>query len=165
MQLTANFTLAELEYSAKAEALGISNRAPHDHQLALRALATHVAQPIRDHVGPMRVSSGYRSAALNAATPNASKTSQHLRGEALDFVPLRMNMLEVFNWIIQSNIPFDQIIAEHFTKSGKPNAHGMWIHISHSLHGPQRRKITSCVKRTVKGKLIDVYVDGLVFES
>lgn len=41
---------------------------------------------IRDLYGkPMVVSSGYRPSVINAATPNASKTSCHLTCEACDF--------------------------------------------------------------------------------
>ncbi len=43
-------------------------------------------QCIREHFGkPVHITSGYRTAAYNAALPGASPTSQHLQGRAADF--------------------------------------------------------------------------------
>ena len=43
-------------------------------------------QCIREHFGkPVHITSGYRTAAYNAALPGASKSSQHVLGRAADF--------------------------------------------------------------------------------
>ena len=39
---------------------------------------------MRDALGPIRVSSGYRNPELNRAIGGSSRTSQHCKGEALD---------------------------------------------------------------------------------
>lgn len=51
----------------------------------VQQLASHGLQPVRDAIGrPMRILSGYRSKALNAAA-DGSPTSQHLVAEAADW--------------------------------------------------------------------------------
>ena len=51
----------------------------------LDRLARDALQPIRDEVDwPIIVRSGYRSESLNRMIPGASKTSQHVLGQAAD---------------------------------------------------------------------------------
>ncbi len=50
----------------------------------LEQLATQVLDPFRVTVGPIRITSGYRSAAVNTAI-GGSKSSMHLVGKAADF--------------------------------------------------------------------------------
>ena len=65
------------------------------------------------------VSSGYRSRALNRAV-GGSRTSAHLRGQAIDFNCFGFGApLEVCRLIANSSLPFDQLIEE-----------GSWCHIS-----------------------------------
>lgn len=53
---------------------------------ALFALTHAVLQPLRDELGtPVTITSGYRSPQLNSLV-GGSKTCQHMRGEAVDFV-------------------------------------------------------------------------------
>ena len=85
MQLSEHLSLAEVTYSETAKRLGISNEPTPEHLEAFKLLAANIFEPIRTHFGkPIKVSSGYRSAALNKATPGSSATSQHCKGEALD---------------------------------------------------------------------------------
>ncbi len=83
MQLSRNFTLAELTHSNTAEARGIDNT-PNAAQLAeLRMLATRL-QTMRDILGkPLNITSGFRGAKLNRAVGGVSN-SQHLYGRAAD---------------------------------------------------------------------------------
>jgi predicted chitinase len=68
---------------------------------------------------PIRVNSGYRSPALNAAIGGAP-TSAHMSGYAVDFVcPAFGTPLQICQAILGSEIKFDQLIQE-----------GTWIHIS-----------------------------------
>jgi len=68
---------------------------------------------------PIRVNSGYRSPALNAAV-GGSPTSAHMSGYAVDFVcPGSGTPLQICQKIIASDIRFDQLIQE-----------GTWVHIS-----------------------------------
>lgn len=84
MNLTRNFTLAELDPKGAAPAGVLGN---------LQASAD-VLQSIRDAVGvPMRVTSGYRTSSYNASV-GGSPTSAHLTGRAVDFVPVGISLWE-----------------------------------------------------------------------
>ena len=68
MQLSKNLSLAEVIRSETAKRKGISNMPTPEHIENFKKLAENVFQPIRDHFGvPIRISSGYRSEALNKA--------------------------------------------------------------------------------------------------
>lgn len=125
MRLSPNFTLEELERSQTARRLGLDNRAPQEAVGRLALLCTEVLQPIRDHFGPVYISSGYRGPALNARI-GGSRRSQHIRGEAADIVVVGVTPVEVCRWIEASRISFDQLIYE-----------GDWTHVSYS---PRRRR-------------------------
>lgn len=123
MKLSKNFTLAEITHSNTAKRLGIKNEPNKKHLQNIQKLITGVVQPLRSAIGPIRVSSGYRSPALNRAIGGSTK-SQHCRGQALDlqyWQEGKMNNKAIYDWIIDNNIEFDQMINE-FDFS--------WIHIS-----------------------------------
>jgi D-alanyl-D-alanine dipeptidase len=84
MKLSEHFTLAELTMSPKATKLKIDNTPTPEHLENLIVLSENVLEPIRAKFGSFSPTSGYRSPKLNAATPGASKTSQHSKGEAVD---------------------------------------------------------------------------------
>lgn len=67
MRISKNFTLLELTKSNTATRLGISNTPDKEGIHKLRLLATELLQPLRNAVGPLRVTSGYRSESLNKA--------------------------------------------------------------------------------------------------
>src|SRR5690606_14313073 len=54
----------------------------------LRELCVELLEPIRDVLGPLRVTSGYRRPRVNAAV-GGSSTSAHMSGWAADVVPVR----------------------------------------------------------------------------
>ena len=83
MRLSKNFLLSEITHSNTAKRLGISNEPNKEHLKNLQGLVREVIQPIRDGLGPIRVTSGYRSPALNRAIGGSNK-SQHCKGQALD---------------------------------------------------------------------------------
>lgn len=112
MQLSKNFTLEELVRSDTAKEKGIENEPGKREIEALRQIAINVLQPIRDQFGRTRVTSGYRSPALSVAV-GSTVTSQHTRGEAVDFYCTDTPMDQVLGWIVdKSDLPFDQIIDE-----------------------------------------------------
>ena len=83
MKLSKNLELSEAIRSETAKRIGINNMPTDEHIENLKVLAQNIFQPIRDHFKkPIRVSSGYRSKELNYALKGASKTSQHMTGEA-----------------------------------------------------------------------------------
>ena len=145
MKLSKHLELAEVIRSSTAKRLGIKNEPTAEHLANLKLLAENIFEPIREHFGrPIFISSGYRSAALNKATPGASTTSQHSKGEALDIDldGTEISNKQVFEFI-KNNINFDQLINE-FDYS--------WVHVSFSSTGKQRKQILSATK--VNGKTV-----------
>ena len=122
-----HFSRAELIRSARAERLGIDNVPTAQHEANLRALAWQVLYPLREALGgPIQVTSGYRSAKLNAGTKGASATSQHKLGQAADLVNGgKFTNAAMFHYIRQY-LPFDQLIYEYGTKQ-EP----VWVHVSY----------------------------------
>lgn len=114
-QLSKYFTLEECVRSTTATAKGIAN-VPSDAGLAVaKLLFEQVVDPIRERWGRVRVSSGYRSPALNAEVGGAA-TSDHCWdefGASADCQFLDAPEQEVFDWIrLESGLPFDQVILE-----------------------------------------------------
>lgn len=99
--LTPHFSLKEMTASATANQLHIMN-CPNATQIArLKALCEHVLEPLRQHFGAIRITSGFRSERLNDALC-ANSLSQHTFGEAADiYVPNRERGLEMFRFICQ----------------------------------------------------------------
>ena len=78
------FTLSELTHSLTAQAHSIPNVPTAEALKNLEQLVCNVLDPLRQRWGvPIRVTSGYRSAALNRKV-GGSATSYHLRGMAAD---------------------------------------------------------------------------------
>ena len=149
MQLSKYFTLAELTPSATAKRLGIKNEPTPAHLECLKGLATNVLDKVREHFGkPIWVSSGYRSKALNDATPGSSATSQHCSGEAADLDQdgrgTGVSNKMVFDYI-KDHLNFDQLIYEYGT-----DANPDWVHVSWESTGKQRKQVLRCTR--VNGK-------------
>lgn len=84
MQFPKYFTSYELMHSTTAQARKIENIPSWEQMDSLNRLAIEILDPVRVHYGkPISVTSGFRSAALNAAVKGA-KNSQHMKGEAAD---------------------------------------------------------------------------------
>jgi hypothetical protein len=137
MQLSKNLALSEVTRSETAKRKGISNMPTPEHIENFKKLAEKVFQPIRDHFGkPIRISSGYRSKALNTAV-GGSLSSQHCTGEAID---IDMDGTDITNaqifHFVKDNLNFDQLIAE-FPVNGNP----AWVHVSYESTGKQRKQI------------------------
>lgn len=147
--LSEHLTLAEVTNSNTAKRLGIDNTPTPQHLESLKLLAKNIFEPIREHFGkPIYISSGYRSAALNKATPNSSATSQHCKGEALDLDQddkgNGITNKEVFDFI-RTQLDYDQLIWEYGT-ANNPD----WVHVSFSPSGKQRKSTLKCTR--VNGK-------------
>ena len=88
-----------------------------------KRIVSVLLQPLRNSLGPIRISSGYRNPSLNRAIGGSSK-SQHCKGEALDiqfWEEGKMNNKAIYDWILDSGLEFDQMINEFDFA---------WIHIS-----------------------------------
>ncbi|MCQ2245458.1 MAG: D-Ala-D-Ala carboxypeptidase family metallohydrolase [Bacteroidaceae bacterium] len=135
MQLTKNFKLVEFEKSDTAQRKGIDNSIPADLIPNLKALCENVLQPLRDYVGvPVKISSGYRSPALNKAV-GGSASSQHMKGEAADIViPDKKTGLKWFEWM-RTHLTYNQLIWETNSRGGS------WIHVGYKRIGKNKMQV------------------------
>lgn len=121
MNLTDHFTLEELTATQHRE---FDNTPPPEIVATLTRTAQGMER-IRALLGkPVHVNSGYRSPELNAAI-GSKPTSQHCKGEAVDFVcPQFGTPLEVARFLSgrMTNLGIDQMIHEY----------GAWVHVSFS---------------------------------
>ena len=85
----------------------------------MNTLVEKILDPLREKVGAIKVTSGYRSPEYNKQI-GGSPTSQHCKGEAVDMQPLNKSIQEVFE-IIKKEFNFDQVILE------KNNSGAEWI--------------------------------------
>lgn len=117
------FTLGELCKSDVAVEKRIENTPDNTTIERLNALMEECLDKVREMWGkPIGVNSGYRSAELNRAVGGV-KDSQHLRGEAADITTgTKENNRKLFDMIVASDIPFDQLIDENDYK---------WLHLSY----------------------------------
>ena len=152
MQLSTNLALSEVTRSETAKRKGISNMPTPEHIENFKKLAEKVFQPIREHFGvPIRISSGYRSEALNKAIGGAGKmvngkyvpSSQHCTGEAIDIDMdgTSITNKQVFDYI-KDNLDFDQLIWEFGTDSNPD-----WVHVSYESTGKQRKQVLKAIKK------------------
>ena len=123
IRLSRNFTLQDLIRSETANRLGIDNTPPPAVVANLRRLTQQILQPAWDALGPLTVTSGYRSPQLNAAVGGVPN-SDHLSGYAADIIPVNVGTRHFAEWVV-SNVPFDQVILEFGTLQNPA-----WIHVS-----------------------------------
>ncbi len=119
--LTANFTLAELTKTR----FDLDNTPSPQVVENLRTLCEKVLQPLRDAVGPVNVTSGYRSKLVNEAV-NGARNSDHLYGYAADLQSPDGNHRKLYDWL-KSNAMFTQLIYE-FGNDTQPQ----WVHVSYN---------------------------------
>lgn len=138
--ITKDFSYREFERSEVADAKHICNViTSFEVRDSILSLTANVLQPLRDAWGkPLKVNSGYRCNALNAAVGGAP-TSQHVKGEAADIAagdPVKLARLAV-----KLGLPFDQMIL-----------YPTFVHFSHRLNGEQRGQI--CYNWRYKGEKV-----------
>lgn len=150
MKLSEHLELAEVIRSESAKRRGISNMPTEEHIKNLKLIAENIFEPIRANFRqPIRISSGYRSQALNAAIGGAMK-SQHSSGEALDIdmEGTALSNKEIFIFI-KDKLNFDQLIWE-FGNKNEPD----WVHVSYKANGQQRKQVLRAIKEQGKTKYI-----------
>ena len=122
MQLSKNFSLAEMTKSQTATRMGMDNNPSEDEVENLRLLCERGLQPIRDHFNhTVTISSGYRNEILSQKI-GSSRNSQHCKGEAADFEIFGVPNNEVSDWI-KENLMFNQLILEYY-EPGNPTPDG-----------------------------------------
>ena len=117
MQLTPNFSLEELTHTDHRE---FDNMPDADELANLYRLADFLEQ-VKVVLGgkPIMINSAFRCAEVNKAVGSSDK-SQHRRGCAADIRVPGMTPDEVVTAIIESGLPFDQVIREF----------DRWTHVS-----------------------------------
>jgi len=120
-RLTANFTLAELTKTRFA----LDNTPSAAQVENLRTLCEKVLQPLRDAVGPVNVTSGYRSKDVNTLVHGA-RNSDHLYGYAADLQSPDGNHRKIYDWL-KTHAMFTQLIWE-FGGDANPQ----WVHVSYN---------------------------------
>ena len=147
-KLSQNFNLEEFTASSTAKAKGISNTPTAQHKSNLKYLCVSVLEPLRTLLNAkytvyqgkkvksvsMKITSGYRSPALNKAV-GGSSTSSHCQGLAADFdvvitfidntkktVPYTETYENIKAWVKAGKLTLDQLIQERSSNS-------TWVHI------------------------------------
>jgi zinc D-Ala-D-Ala carboxypeptidase len=155
MQLSKHFKLEEFEKSSTAIRLGIKNKAGSGEIKNLTDLCYGVLEPVRAKFEkPIIVTSGYRSEELCVAI-NSSKTSQHTKGQAVDFEISGISNLQVALWI-QNNCDFDQLILEYWKEDEENSG---WIHVSYN-EGSNRKQVLTFDGKSYKNGLPDAKWSG-----
>lgn len=129
-------TYSEAVTSQTATRLGISN-VPNNEQLVnMQLVAIRVFDVVREHFGvPLRVSSFFRNEATNRAV-KGSKTSQHVKGQAIDIQALKgITNKQIFDYI-KDNLDFDQLIWEFGTQQNPA-----WVHVSYVSKEKNRKQV------------------------
>lgn len=125
-----NFTIMELVKSNIAKKNKIDNTPDSQSLKYMLELIKYCLQPIRDKLGkPMIITSGYRCKELNKKVGGVP-TSQHCKGQAVDFYVKDMSIQQVVDFIKESGVEFDQLINEY----------NKWVHISF-VKGRNRKQV------------------------
>jgi len=122
--ISKHISFDEATVSNTATRFRIENN-PSDIQLAcMKLVAEKCFEPLRTWYNkPIKVNSFFRCESLNAKV-GGSKTSQHVKGEAIDLSGgNKEENKKLFDWC-KENLEFDQLINEYdFT----------WVHISYTI--------------------------------
>lgn len=138
--ISQHISYDEAVISQTALRLHIDNTPSPDIIATMKLTAEKIFEPARTHFGPLIVDSFYRCPTLNNAIGGA-KTSQHMRGEAIDIKMPNGDNLALLEWA-RHNLDFDQIIYEFDNGHGQPT----WVHISYHA-GYNRKSVIRAVKR------------------
>ena len=153
MQLTNNFSLAEMVKSDTALRHDMDNTPGEAEIENLKRLCEQVLQPVREHFKTgVKVNSGFRHPDVNAKV-GGSKTSDHCKGQAADIEIPGIPNADLAKWITE-NLDFTQVILEFYTQ-GVPDSG--WVHVSHDPQNLKKQSLTAVKK---DGKT--VYLPGLV---
>lgn len=144
MNLTEHFTLEELVRSQAAVRHSFDEQfsPPDAIKENLTALCQFVLEPVRtalefkhSRVIGIQITSGYRCPRANTAIGGAAN-SQHTKGQAADIHCNEITVEELYTFIKQSGIVYDQLIQEF----------GQWVHVSFTATGENRQQNLRAIK-------------------
>ncbi len=148
-KISDHITYAEAIHSNTAKRKGIDNTPNPTQVEAMQVTAKKIFEPLRKFVGgPIKVTSMFRSPTLNEAIGGSSKTSQHMKGQAMDLDDVYgyKTNAEMYHWI-KDNLNFDQLIWE-FGTDMNPN----WIHVSYVNDEDNRNRCLKAYKESGRTK-------------
>ncbi len=143
MNISEHITYAEAIHSNTAKRKSIDNTPNPNHVENMKVTAEKIFEPLRKFVGgPVKITSMFRSAALNEALGGSSSTSQHMKGQAMDLDDVYgyKSNAEMYHWI-KENLSFDQLKWEYGTDMN-PN----WIHVSYVSEEDNRKRCLKAYK-------------------
>ena len=147
-KLSDHFTLGECCKSETAMRLGIANEPNELESYNLKKVCLQILEPVRVYFGkPFIPNSGFRCQLLNKAI-GSSSTSQHAKGQAIDFELPGIDNLEVASWV-RDNVSVDQLNLELY--DGVDPNEG-WIHDRYVSPEANRREAL-----TFDGKRYEVW--------
>jgi len=161
MQLSKHFTLEEMTRSMVASRKSIDNIPGAGEIKNLENVCYEVLEPVRAHFDkPITISSGYRSEALCEAI-GSKKTSQHAKGQAVDFEINGVPNIQVAYWLT-NNVDFDQCILEFYKPT---DGSAGWIHCSYNEQGSNRKQVLTFDGKKYENGLPEMqWRDGKVVE-
>jgi hypothetical protein len=117
MNLSPSFTLEELTHTDHRE----FDNTPNEEEMANLVRLAAFLEQVKEVLGgkPIMINSAFRCAEVNKAVGSSDK-SQHRRGCAADIRVPGMTPDEVVSAIIESGLPYDQVIREF----------DRWTHVS-----------------------------------
>jgi len=149
MQLSKHFKLEEFTRSQIAARNGLSNTPGSGEVKNLENICYEILEPVRAKFEkPIMINSGYRSLEVNRKL-GSSDSSQHTKGQAVDFEIAGIHNLKVAHWI-KDNCDYDQLILE-FYKPTEKNAG--WIHVSYNEKGSNRKKVLTFDGKSYENEL------------
>jgi len=162
-------TLATVIKSNTAKDLGIQNfpgvdaSEGHNYTAAvvmfnLDRLVAYCIDPLLDRYPNLGITSGLRISKLNKAVGGA-QTSEHRLGRAIDLQVPGVPTYEIFNYIVNNNIPYNQLIWE-FPERGNRS----WIHISYHDGNNKFNRTIASANSALKKALEDSY-NGINFNG
>lgn len=130
-------TYQEATTSQTAIRRGIKNIPSQNELVAMQLVGIRIFDVVREHFRtPLRVSSFYRNAELNSAIGGSSKTSQHVKGQAIDIQGTgKITNKMIFDYI-KENLEFDQLIWEYGNDKNPA-----WVHVSYVSKEKNRKQI------------------------
>lgn len=129
-------TYLEATTSQTATRKGIVNTPGEKELINMQLVGIRVFDVVREYFDtPLRVSSFYRSLLLNNSVGGA-KTSQHVKGQAIDIQATGDISNKMIFEYIKDNLDFDQLIWEFGTDKNPA-----WVHVSYVSKDKNRKQI------------------------